>query len=260
MSVSRKFVFSALNFEGPLGRVIGTVLLFCIGVSIATVVLESVEWIDRSYGAMLETINNAVVVVFLAEYALRLWTCVELPQYRHPVIGRLRYVFTPMMIIDLLAIAPVFLIGFGMDLRSLRMFRTVRLFRVFKVTRYVRALETIRHVLRDKREQLAMTIGIVLFLLLITSSLMYELEHDAQPQAFSSIPATMWWAVASLTTVGYGDLYPITPLGKLLAAISAVLGVGLVALPAGILASGFSSDTHDHHAVRCPHCGKGTNL
>jgi len=165
-----------------------------------------------------------------------------------------------MMVIDLLAIAPVFLIGLGMDLRSLRMFRTVRLFRIFKVTRYVRALETIKHVLRDKREQLAMTIGIVLFLLLITSSLMYELEHDAQPQAFSSIPATMWWAVASLTTVGYGDLYPITPLGKLLAAISAVLGVGLVALPAGILASGFSQETKENIPTQCPHCGKSTNL
>ncbi|MFM8770396.1 MAG: ion transporter, partial [Candidatus Kapaibacterium sp.] len=165
--------------------------------------------------------------------------------YAGGVSGRIRYALSPMMIIDLLAIAPVFLVGLGFDMRSLRLFRTIRLFRVLKVARYVRALDTIRHVLTVKREQLGMAIGIVLFLLLVTSSLMYELEHEAQPDAFSSIPATMWWAVASLTTVGYGDIYPITPLGKTLAAISAVLGVGLVALPAGILASGFSSVADD---------------
>lgn len=256
----RASIFSALNSEGPLGKAIGTILLVSIGVSIATVVLESVEWIEGAYGAMLEGINNVVVVIFLAEYLMRVWTCVEIPQYRHPVLGRIRYVITPMMIIDLLAIAPVLVIGLGMDLRSLRLFRTVRLFRILKIARYVRALEHIRRVMHAKREQLAMTIGIVLFLLLVTSSLMYELEHDAQPQAFSSIPATMWWAVASLTTVGYGDLYPITPLGKLLAAISAVLGVGLVALPAGILASGFSQEAQENIPPQCPHCGKSTNL
>jgi voltage-gated potassium channel len=256
----RAYIYAALNSEGPLGKAIGTILLVCIGVSIATVVLESVDWIDGAYGVMLEGMNNVVVVIFLAEYVLRVWTCVEIPRYRHPVLGRLRYVLTPMMILDLLVIAPAFVIGMGMDLRSLRMFRTIRLFRILKIARYVHALEHIRRVVHAKREQLAMTIGIVLFLLLVTSSLMYELEHDAQPKAFSSIPATMWWAVASLTTVGYGDLYPITALGKLLAAISAVLGVGLVALPAGILASGFSHEARENEAGRCPHCGKSTNL
>jgi voltage-gated potassium channel len=98
------------------------------------------------------------------------------------------------------------------------------------------------------------TVGIVFFLLLNTSSLMYELEHETQPQSFSSIPATMWWAVASLTTVGYGDIYPITPLGKLLAAVTAILGIGLVALPAGILASGFSSEVSQAVHPVCPKC------
>ena len=239
----RSKVFGALNSEGAIGKTISRVLLLCIGVSITTVILESVKSIRAEYGIALEAINSVIVAVFVIEYLLRLWTCIENPQYPGGVIGRFRYAFTPMMIVDLLAIAPVFLVGLGFDLRSLRLFRTIRLFRVLKVARYVRALDTIRHVLSAKRDQLGMAIGIVLFLLLVTSSLMYELEHEAQPEAFSSIPATMWWAVASLTTVGYGDIYPITPLGKTLAAVSAVLGVGLVALPAGILASGFSGVT-----------------
>lgn len=241
MAGIRGRVYGALNSEGAWGKAVGMVLLVCIGASVTSVVLESVASIRGQYGAMFDVINAVVVAVFLAEYALRIWTCVESPLYENPWLGRLRYAFTPMMIVDLLAIAPAFLIGIGFDSRSLRLFRTIRLFRVLKVARYVRALDTIRQVLIVKREQLVMAIGIVLFLLLVTSSIMFELEHDAQPESFSSIPATMWWAVASLTTVGYGDIYPITPLGKMLAAVSAVLGVGLVALPAGILASGFSS-------------------
>lgn len=245
MESTRSKVYAALNSEGAVGRAVGRVLLLCIGASITTVVLESVKSIRAEHGAMFEAMNDVIVAVFAVEYVLRLWTCVENPLYAGGVSGRIRYALSPMMIIDLLAIAPVFLVGLGFDMRSLRLFRTIRLFRVLKVARYVRALDTIRHVLTVKREQLGMAIGIVLFLLLVTSSLMYELEHEAQPDAFSSIPATMWWAVASLTTVGYGDIYPITPLGKTLAAISAVLGVGLVALPAGILASGFSSVADD---------------
>lgn len=241
MEKQRKQVYAALNSQGAAGRFVGGLLLMCIGASVTSVVLESVEPVRAEYAGIFEMINAIVVVVFVVEYVLRVWTCVEEPTYAHRLTGRMRYVLTPMMIVDALAIAPVFLVGLGFDLRTLRMFRTVRLFRVLKVARYIRALDTIRHVLAVKREQLGMSIGIVLFLLLVTSSLMYELEHDAQPRAFSSIPATMWWAVASLTTVGYGDIYPITPLGKLLAAVSAILGVGLVALPAGILASGFSS-------------------
>lgn len=245
MKSMRSKVYAALNSEGAVGRAVGRLLLLCIGASITTVVLESVKSIRAEHGVMFEAVNDVIVAVFVIEYLLRLWTCVENPLYAGGVAGRTRYALTPMMIIDLMAITPAFLVGLGFDLRSLRLFRTIRLFRVLKVARYVRALDTIRHVLMVKREQLGMAIGIVLFLLLVTSSLMYELEHEAQPEAFSSIPATMWWAVASLTTVGYGDIYPITPLGKMLASISAVLGVGLVALPAGILASGFSSVADD---------------
>lgn len=241
----RSRIYGALNSEGASGKVVGILLLVCIAASVTTVVLESMKSIRTEYGALLESINGIVVTVFVVEYVLRMWTSVENPKYPGWLTGRLRYALTPMMIVDLLAIAPVILLGLGIDLRSLRLFRTIRLFRVLKAARYVRALDTIRHVLVIKREQLTMAIGIVLFLLLVTSSLMYELEHEAQPDSFSSIPATMWWAVASLTTVGYGDIYPITPLGKMLASISAVLGVGLVALPAGILASGFSNLADD---------------
>jgi voltage-gated potassium channel len=261
MGTFRARVFAALNSEGALGRRVSRVLLYCIILSVAMLVMESVEWIRVDHGVLFERLNGAIMLVFVAEYILRLWTCVEIPTYAHPVLGRVRYALTPFMLIDLLAISPLFLVSLGIDLRSMRLFRTVRLFRVLKIARYVHALDAIKKVLIVKRHQLGVTVGIVFFLLLVTSALMYELEHEAQPHAFSSIPATMWWAVASLTTVGYGDIYPITPLGKLLAAVSAVLGVGLVALPAGILASGFSSQTEaehsSEHSAVCPHCGRG---
>jgi voltage-gated potassium channel len=128
-----------------------------------------------------------------------------------------------------------------------------------KFVRYVHAVEIIGTVIRRKRHQLATSFLFVFFMLIIISTLMYEVENAVQPEVFTSIPHTMWWAVATLTTVGYGDIYPITALGKILAALSAVTGIGLVAIPTGILASGFSEiaaleDSGTGNV--CPHCGK----
>jgi voltage-gated potassium channel len=255
--MKRRQVYAVLSGAVPgVSRQINVLLITAIVVSMLCVVLESMHEVVASYGMLIHTANNIAVGIFVIEYLLRVWTCVENPKYRHNIKGRLRFIISPMMVIDALAIMPALLLGIGLDLRSLRLFRALRLFRVLKMARYVTALDAIRNVLHQKRHQLAVTVGIVFFLLLVTSSLMYELEHEAQPNAFSSIPATMWWAVASLTTVGYGDIFPITPLGKFLAAVTAVLGVGLVALPAGILASGFSTEVSSRDPVRkCHECG-----
>jgi len=140
------------------------------------------------------------------------------------------------------------------------MLRIFRLFRVFRVSRYLKAFDLMQHVFRRKREELLISLVFVAFILVVTSCVMYFVEHEAQPKAFSSIPATMWWGMATLTTVGYGDIYPVTPLGKFLGSLIAILGVGLVALPAGILASGFSEEmakrTHHHQDEVCPTCGQ----
>ncbi|MEM7040065.1 MAG: ion transporter, partial [Bacteroidota bacterium] len=159
-----------------------------------------------------------------------------------------KYVTSPLAIIDLLAILPSILIIIApyyaplnsvMDLRVVRMLRTMRLLRIFKITRYSQSMRLIGAVLREKRRDLSVTIFITLMLMVVSATLMYHVEHEAQQDKFPNIFSTLWWAVATLTTVGYGDVYPITALGKILSGIIALLGIGLVALPTGILSSAF---------------------
>jgi voltage-gated potassium channel len=163
----------------------------------------------------------------------------------------------PLSIIDLLAILPA-LVAFGtVDLRVLRMLRLFRLARVAKATRYVAALALFRKIVRAKRAELVLTSALMVLLLVFASALMHFAEGEAQPEKFSSIPASMWWAVATLTTVGYGDVYPITPLGKVAAAIVSILGIGFFALPTAIIGSGFVEALHEREAATrlCSHCG-----
>lgn len=233
-------------------------LIILISLNVVAIIIESVEPIRQHYEAFFESFEIVSVTIFSVEYVLRLWTANENKMFQKPVIGNLRYALTPLAIIDLLAILPFFLPFTGLDLRFVRMMRLFRLFRLFKIARYVKALIVINLVLKEKREELFTSIIITFFLLLFTSTLMYYVEHEAQPESFASIPETMWWSIATLTTVGYGDIYPITALGKLFGGAIAVLGIGLFALPAGILASGFSEQLSRSSASKncCPHCGQ----
>lgn len=158
-----------------------------------------------------------------------------------------------------MAILPFYLPLFMIyDLRFIRILRLLRLFRFFKLGRYLNASKVIGNVFRSKKEELVLSFVITFFLVIVASSVMYYAEHDAQPEKFSSIPETMWWSVATLTTVGYGDEYPITSLGKFLTACISILGIGMFALPAGILASGFSDEFKKMKGEKnfCPHCGE----
>jgi len=126
------------------------------------------------------------------------------------------------------------------------------------MSRYLHATQLIGRVIKAKKEELSISFFLVIFLMVIVSAIMFYVEHEAQPDKFSSIPATMWWSVSALTSVGYGDMLPITVLGKTLASVISILGIGLVALPAGIMASGFSDEmrkNHPQHKNVCPHCG-----
>jgi voltage-gated potassium channel len=164
-----------------------------------------------------------------------------------------------MALIDLIAILPFYLpMLLPIDLRFMRAIRLVRLLRVFKLSRYSNAFSTLYNVLRAKKEDLFITAFLVSVLLVVASSLMYFIENKGQPEVFSSIPASLWWGVATLSTVGYGDAYPVTVLGKFLGAIIALLGIGMFALPAGILGSGFVEEIQKKKASSkiCPHCGK----
>jgi voltage-gated potassium channel len=180
------------------------------------------------------------VIVFSIEYLLRLWTIVEKKGYDDPIKGRIRFVFSPMALIDLLAILPFYLPFLGIDLRFLRILRIFRIFRLLKMARYSSAFTMIKSVLKDKKEELLVTLLFIIIILVIISTLMFYIERDAQPEVFGSIPKSLWWGVVTLTTVGYGDIYPVTALGKILGGIITLLGVGLIALPSGILASGYT--------------------
>ncbi len=158
-----------------------------------------------------------------------------------------------MGLIDLLAIAPFFLSMAGIDLRILRI---VRLMRVLKFTRYTNAMDVLADAIRSRKDELVLTLITMVFLLLLCGSLIYFAEHEAQPNIFSSIPASLWWAVVTLTTIGYGDVYPITMAGKVIAGVSAIFGIAMIALPGGIIASGIIENAKNKAPVVCPHCGK----
>ena len=152
----------------------------------------------------------------------------------------LKYLVSPMAIIDLLAILPFYLPMFVLvDLRFLRMFRISRLLRIFKLNRYTEALSLILDVVKAKKDELLAALFVMGFMIMISSTMIYYFETDVQPDVFPNIIASFWWSIATLTSVGYGDIYPITTMGKIFAGIIAILGIGLVALPTGIISSGF---------------------
>jgi voltage-gated potassium channel len=241
--------------QTTLERVVDWTLIGLVLLNTATVVLDSVKRIDAHYHPLFAGIELVSIYVFTIEYVLRVWSCVENDRYSQPWWGRLRFIFSPLALIDLLAVLPFYL---SMGLLDLRFLRLVRLLRLLKVTRYVRALHVIGQVVRRKRAELLVTLGMIGLILLLVSSVMYSIESVAQPDKFGSIPDTMWWGVATLTTVGYGDVYPITPAGKVFSSIIAVLGLGLFAIPTGILASGFNEQLQERRAgeeaTTCPAC------
>jgi len=233
-------------------------ILSLIALNVAALMVESVEGIHSRFPEGFRAFEVFSVVVFTLEYVLRVWSCTLAERFSHPVWGRVRFVLTPMALVDLSAVAPFYLPFLGVDLRFMRAVRLVRLFRVLKVARYSTAIRLIGRVVRAKREELAVTLFVLSLLLVLASSLIYFCEHDVQPAAFPSIPAAMWWSVSTLTTVGYGDIYPVTAPGKIVASLVAILGIGMFALPTGILGAGFLEEVQTRKGKRrtCPHCGK----
>jgi voltage-gated potassium channel len=240
-------------------RVFDIFIMTLISLNVVAVILATVKVLEVRYSAVFRSFEVFSVAVFTIEYTLRLWTSTSSQKYKHPVIGRFRFATTPLALVDLIAILPFYLPMFiPFDLRFVRALRLVRLFRLFKMGRYSKSLRILGEVLRAKKEELVITVFVVFILLVVASSLMYYVETEAQPESFSSIPSAMWWGVCTLTTVGYGDVSPITPLGKFLGSVIALLGIGVFALPAGILASGLVETIEDRRQrfKTCPHCGK----
>lgn len=236
-------------------------ILSLIFLNVTAVILVSVQSLEEQYSSLFTAFEIFSVAVFTVEYLARFWSCVTDQRFQRPLAGRLRFAITAMAIVDLLAVLPFYIGLFGIDLRFIRSLRLLRIVRVAKVGRYLNALQLLSRVLRDKREELVLTLGMMILLLIISSCLMFYVENPVQPESFPDIPHTMWWAIATFTTVGYGDIYPVTGLGKLLAGFVAILGIGLFALPTGILGAGFVEQMQIKRGPpRCPHCGKQPDL
>lgn len=235
------------------GLILGLILL-----NVFAVIVETVEPIYQRYASLFLIFEIVSIIVFSVEYFARVWISdlkPELNNYRYP---RLRYILSISALVDLFAVLPFFA-PINADLRFIRILRLFRLVRVMKLGRYSKAVQTMSRVLTAKREEMTIAVSVVLILLLFASTIMYALEHEVQPEAFASIPATMWWGVATLTTVGYGDVYPVTGLGRLFGALTAIFCLGLFALPAGIIASGFAEEIQTKSATICSHCQKELN-
>lgn len=229
----------------PLNRIVITAIL----VSVATAVIESEPTIYHGHETIFHVVEIALGVLFAIEYLARVWTSAENPRYRDGLRGRLRYLRSPAAVLDLLALAPLLVITLGAEPFLLRLFRLIRVLRLARLGRFSRAIGAMGKAVRSHRYELMTSMCLAGMLLLITSTLMYLVEGGAQPEAFGSIPRAMWWSIATLTTVGYGDMVPLTPLGRLLGGITALTAIGLIAMPTGILAAAFGEAMREREAT-----------
>lgn len=222
-------------------RMVDLCLVTLISLSVVAVILESVPSIAASHGFALDWFEVFAVSVFTVELCLRTWASVESDPEAHPVTQRLRFLVSFHAIVDLLSILPFYLLTWGLiGAADMRFLRAIRLLRILKLTRYFSALNILLVTVRENSKALAASFMILVTIMLLAASGMYYFERAAQPEDFGSIPAAMWFAFATLTTVGYGDVTPITVGGKIFGALIAVVGIGMVALPTSILASGYS--------------------
>ena len=221
-------------------------LILLILLAAGSAVLETEPLISAGRERSFRMLELGFGLVFLTEYAARLWIAPENPRFAGTRFPRLRYALTPIALIDLLAILPALFAFSGGGTLVLRFFRIMRMLRLAKLGRTSQAWRHIVEAVQDRRYELLLTAGILALCLLVSASLLYWAEADAQPDKFGSIPRALWWSIITLTTVGYGDTFPITPLGKALSGVIAVTGVALIALPTGIFAASFSDALQRH--------------
>jgi voltage-gated potassium channel len=215
-------------------------LIFLIILAVVEAVLDTEPTISRGHEQLMDDIEFGLGLIFLVEYVARVWVAVLNPRFAKAKFPRLRYIVSPIAIIDLLAVLPaLFAFGGGPSL-MLRFFRILRMLRLAKLGRTSKAWQHIREAISERKYEFALIIGMLAVAILVSGSLLYFAEADAQPDKFGSIPRALWWAIVTLTTVGYGDTYPVTGLGKVLAGIIAVMGVTLIALPTGLFAASFT--------------------
>ncbi len=244
MKSLRRKLFEVLqpNKSNYISKTVDLVIISIIFINVVTIILSSVPRFS-SASKMFNIIELISIIIFSIEYILRVWVCIEDCKYNN----RFSYIFSFYALVDLLSILPFYIPKIiKLDLRILRIIRFVRVFRLFKMGRYSKGIQLLVTVLKKHSPQLLVVIFVAILLLLVLSSFIFYIENPVQPETFDSIPSTMWWGIITMTTVGYGDMYPVTPLGKILGGIIAFMGVGLFSLPAGILGAGLLEEIRNN--------------
>jgi len=233
-------LFNATPQSHSVNKYIDHVVIMSVLVSVVCIVLETVQEINSVWSAQFHTLDLITVAIFSIEYVLRVYSCVELKEYEMPIKGRIKYMLSASALVDLVAICPFYIDIFlskSIDLRFLRIFRLTRL---LKLTRYTGTLNTLVKAVQREKYVLMAAAFMMFLMIILTASLGYMFEHDAQPDKFESIPTSMYWAVVTLASVGYGDITPVTPLGRLMTVVVSFVGIGIFAIPAGLMASSFT--------------------
>ena len=243
----RQQVYALINptdTSGKLHEYFDTMIVWWVLISVSAVILESVQTLEGIFHVEFVVIDAIAVMIFSIEYILRLYSCVEDPRFNGAIAGRIRYAKTPIAIIDFLAILPFYLEVLLHQVVDLRFLRIFRLMRLLKLTRYTQATGTLFKALKREWPVIAASTFIMLLLVVLTASLGYLFEHEAQPDKFENIPQSIYWAVVTLASVGYGDISPVTPVGRLMTMIMALVGIGIFAVPAAILTTAFNDQLH----------------
>jgi voltage-gated potassium channel len=251
----RAQVFAILHRPEPgnrLARWVNWFLAALIVGNAVAITIETLPGISREALRLLNLFEALSTGLFIVEYAARLWSCVEQQHLRDPLWGRLRYMRQPLALLDLIAIVTWWT---PWDLRFLRVVRLVRLLKIFHLYEFEAALERLQVSLERRKELLLVSVVLMALFVYIASSLLYHLEHARQPELFSSIPATFWWATVTFNTVGYGDMVPLTPLGRVVASLVTVFGVGIFALPTATVIAAIIESSASGTAYVCHECG-----
>lgn len=231
--------------SGRAAQIFDDCMVLLITFNVLAVILESVPSIHETLRWEFRAFDIMSISIFTIEYFVRLWASIEIPAVRQrgPLLGRLLFASRPSQIVDFLAFAPSYLAYAlpGADLRVLRIFR---LLRFLKLVRYSPAMVTLGRALYEERRALIGALILMVGTAVFSGTIMHVIEGTAQPEKFGTIPDAMWWAIATLTTIGYGDVVPITPLGKIFGALTMICGLGLFALPIGIVATAFVNEIH----------------
>jgi len=243
--------------QNPWARYVNYLLAALIVSNALFVAIETVPSIGPAFHTYFLTFEILSTTIFAVEYLARLWVCVEQERYSEPVMGRLRYALSPLPIFDLIVILTFWS---AVDLRFLRVARMVRLLKVLNMAHFEQSLARVGAALNRRKELLIVAVVMMVLCIYASAAILYQVEHSTQPKVFSSIPETLWWAMTTLTTIGYGDMVPVTPLGKFCAGLISVFGIGVFALPTAIVTAAIvEAGASDRGVVICKHCGKDAN-